>query len=122
MAGDASMVPPITTLEGGCRELLVTDPSKYPCSASRLPHGHRKDRWLLNCFSNRIMTQCLFVVDDKLQHASPGQLGNTITTLNLPSNGHSAKRRKDEHGQAIRLEEVNLRELFLLPLRNLNPV
>jgi hypothetical protein len=73
-----------------------------------------------------MMTQCLFVVDDKLQNTPPGQLGNIGTTpsLNLPSlsDSHSAKRRKDEHGQTTRLEEVNPRELFLLPLKNLNYV
>ena len=57
--------------------------------------------------SPRIVPQRLLIIDDELRHTAPGRLGNSNSTPNLSSDGHSVKRRKDEHGQAIPTSNVS---------------
>ena len=62
-----------------------------------------------------MITQRLLIVDDELRHATPGRLGNS-NTHSLLGDGHSAKRRKDEHGKATKLNNANPRKLLYLRL------
>lgn len=73
------------------------------------------DGWLSFFPFLRVMTQRLLIVDDELRHTAPGRLGYS-PTHGLSGDGHSAKRRKDEHGQATKLNNANPRKLLSLRL------